>query len=60
MTDDVYLGMQAQNIAIIDMTMLRPLEEMALDEFFSDADHVSGADAVEAVRSESNVGLCAL
>jgi hypothetical protein len=42
MTDDVYLGMQAQNIAIIDMTMLRPLEEMALDEFFSDADHVSG------------------
>jgi hypothetical protein len=42
MTDDVYLGMQAQNIAIIDMTMLRPLEEMALDEFFSDADRVSG------------------
>jgi hypothetical protein len=41
MTDDVYLGMQAQNIAIIDMTMLRPLEEMALNEFFSDADRVS-------------------
>lgn len=42
MTDDVYLSMQAQNIAIIDMTMLRPLEGMALDEFFSDADRVSG------------------
>jgi hypothetical protein len=42
MTDDVYLGMQAQNIAVIDMMMLRPLEAAALDEFFSDADRVSG------------------
>jgi hypothetical protein len=41
MTDDIYLGMQAQNIAVIDMTILRPLEAQALEEFFSEHDRVS-------------------
>ena len=41
MTDDVYLGMQARNIAIIDMAVLRCLEAEALDEFFGDNDRIS-------------------
>jgi hypothetical protein len=34
LTDDLWLRMQAQNIAVVDMTMLRPMEERALEEFF--------------------------
>jgi len=41
MTDDVYLGMQAQNIATVDMSVIRHIESTALDEFFSDVDRVS-------------------
>ena len=41
MTDDVYLGMQAQNIATVDMSVIRHIESTALDEFFSEADRVS-------------------
>jgi hypothetical protein len=31
--DDLWLGMQARNIAIVDMTILRPMEGEALGEF---------------------------
>jgi hypothetical protein len=41
MTDDIYLGMQAQNIAVVDMTILRHFETQALEEFFSDDDRIS-------------------
>jgi hypothetical protein len=41
MTDDVYLSMQAQNIAVVDMTILRHLEAQALEEFFSQEDRIS-------------------
>jgi hypothetical protein len=40
MTDDLYLGMQAQNIAVVDMMVIRQLENQALEEFFSDRDRV--------------------
>lgn len=34
--DDLWLGMQAQNVAIVDMTIMRHIEHDALEEYFKD------------------------
>src|SRR5437867_4429876 len=35
LTDDLWLRMQAQNIAVIQMAVLRPMENSALEEFYA-------------------------
>jgi hypothetical protein len=42
MTDDVYLGLQAQNIARVEMAVLRKWESMALDELRADPGNYQG------------------
>jgi hypothetical protein len=34
--DDLWLGMQAQNVAVVDMTIMRRIEHDALEEYFND------------------------
>jgi hypothetical protein len=46
MTDDVYLGLQAQNIARVEMSVMRPYESKALDEYHR-ADNSQGPTARE-------------
>jgi hypothetical protein len=42
MTDDVYLGLQAQNIARVEMSVMRPHERKALDEQHADPGSFQG------------------
>src|SRR5439155_19914712 len=39
LVDDLWLGMQARNIAIVDMTIMRQIEASVLEEFFHDDRH---------------------
>jgi hypothetical protein len=59
MADDVYLGMQARNIAIIDLAVLRKLETQALDEFFSEDERIS-ADTSMTLSALSQMWIFAL
>lgn len=47
MTDDVYLGLQAQNIARVEMSVMRPYESKALDEHHTDPSDLQGPTARE-------------
>lgn len=56
--DDLWLRMQAQNIAIIDMAVLRPMEESAMEEFYKH-DRIS-PDTLQTLSSLSQMWIFSL